>query len=218
MDFISHLPRSANGFSSILTVADGFSSRVPFIASRHTDTGLETTNCFFREVFRVHGLPQSIVSDRDPKFTSAFWTHLMNLCDVTLRMFISHHPQIDGDSEIMNYIIENYLRCYCSLHKSDWDELLASAEFSFNYSPLEATGYTPFEPDLGCSPSPPLDSITRKNSTDIHSVEQLRRVLSSSMSDATFSHHLPQARKSAYNSTKYQPQSYKCGEKVWFDK
>lgn len=73
----------------------------------------------------------------------------MKLCDVQVRLSSSHHPQTDGSSEIMNRMIENYLRCYCSFNHQDWDLLLPSAEFAFNKSRLEATGYTPFELDIG---------------------------------------------------------------------
>lgn len=115
-------------------------------------------------------------------------------------------------------MVENYLRCYRSLHQFEWDELLASAEFAFNSALLESTGYTSFGLDLGWNHSSPLDTITRKNSTYIHIVKQLRRFLSYSMSDAKFSHLLAQARQRAYNSTNYQPHSYKCGDKLWLDK
>lgn len=218
MDFITHLPVTIRGFNAITTVVDRFSRRVHFIASKDSDTATDTANTFFREIFRLHGLTDSIISDRDPKFTSNFWKSLMNLCDVKLRLSTSYHPQTDGYSEIMNRMIENYLRCYCSLNQSEWDVLLPSAEFAFNSSRLDATGYTPFELDIGWTPSSPLDRMGPKPKTDLPSVEDLRASLESSFKDAHFSHRLAQARQSAYNSQKCRPHSYKVGDSVWLDK
>ncbi len=79
-----------------------------------------------------HGLPDSIFSDRDPKFTSKFWNRLMELCGIKLKMSSSRHPQTDGASEAMNRMVENYLRCYCSYHQNDWSEPLSSAGFAYN--------------------------------------------------------------------------------------
>ena len=90
-------------------------------------------------------MPDSIVSDRDPKFTSDFWKTLMNICGVNLKMSTSSHPQTDGSSEIMNRMVENYLRCYCNFHQDNWDELLPSAEFAYNSSLSEDLGKSPFE-------------------------------------------------------------------------
>ena len=75
-------------------------------------------------------------------------------------MSSSRHPQTDGASEIMNRMIENYLRCYCSYHQNNWDELLPAAEFSYNSAVSDDLGESPFEADLGCVPRSPLDFIS----------------------------------------------------------
>lgn len=77
MDFISHLPTPTTGFNSITTIVDRFSRRVHFMASKNTGTAIDIANTFFKDIFRLHGLPDSIISDRDPKFTSTFWNQLM---------------------------------------------------------------------------------------------------------------------------------------------
>lgn len=218
MDFITHLPVTPRGFNSITTIVDRFSRRVHFMPSKDTDTALDTARSFFNEVFRLHGLPDSIISDRDPKFTSAFWEHLMKMCDIKLRRSSSHHPQTDGSSEIMNRLVEKYLRCYCSLNQHDWDSLLPTAEFAFNSSRLEATGYTPFELDLGWNPSSPLDMLTSAPSDTVQSVDVLRKTLQSSLIDARFSHEMAQARQSANNAQNYRPHSYRPGDFVWLNK
>lgn len=96
MDFITHLPQTFNNFNSITTVVDRFSRRIHLMASKDSDSAIDTANTFVREIFILHGIPNSITSDRDPKCTSAFWTRLMELCDVKLRLSSSHYPQSDG--------------------------------------------------------------------------------------------------------------------------
>jgi hypothetical protein len=77
------------------------------------DTAVDCAKNFYRDIFKNHGLPDNIVSGRDSKFTSTFWKPLMELCGIKLKKSTSRHRQMDGSSEIMNRMIENYLRCYC---------------------------------------------------------------------------------------------------------
>lgn len=129
-----------------------------------------------------------------------------------------HHPQTEGSSEIMNRVVENYIRCYCSLNQDDWDALLPSAEFAFNSSKLDSTGYTPFELDLGWNPASPLDLLTQTPRNYAFGVDDLRQTLQASLEDEIFSHKLAHAPQSYYNSHKYQPHSYPVGDSVWLDK
>ncbi len=101
MIFIVKLPKTKNGYDSITTYVDRLSRRVHFIPSKDSDTAVDVANAFFSNLFKHHGMPDSIVSDRDPKFTSKFWQRLMELCGVKLKMSSSRHPQTDGSSEIM---------------------------------------------------------------------------------------------------------------------
>jgi hypothetical protein len=106
-DLITHLPVTKAGYDSITTWVDRLSRRVHFVPSKSKDTAVDCAKNFFRDVFKNHGLPDNIVSDRDSKFTSMFWKTLMELCGITLKMSTSRHPQTDGSSEIMNRMIEN---------------------------------------------------------------------------------------------------------------
>ena len=159
-DFIVKLPKTRNGFDCITTYIDRLSRRVHFIASRETDTAFDAAKAFFSCIFKLHGLPDSIVSDRDPKFTSNFWKSLMKLCGVELKMSTSRHPQTDGSSEIMNRMVENYLRIYFNYHQDNWDELLPGAEFAYNSAVTEDLGMSPFELDLGWIPKSASDFIS----------------------------------------------------------
>ena len=97
-----------------------------------TDIAVDVAGTFFKNIFSQHCLPANIVSDRDPKFVSRLWKHLMKLCDIQMKISSSRHPKTDGASEVINRMIENYLRCYCSYHQNDWDDLLPAAEFAYN--------------------------------------------------------------------------------------
>eukprot|EP00171_Calliarthron_tuberculosum_P007413 IDg7413t1 len=163
-DFITQLPLTERGHDAITTFVDRFTKRVHFVPSKGTDDALQAARSFFNTVFRHHGLPDTIVSDRDPKFTARFWKELMHRCGVSLCMSTSHHPQTDGASEIMNRMVENFLRCYCSYLQRDWDELLIAAEFAYNSAHVESLGTTPFELDLGWKPKSPLDCLAGPDS------------------------------------------------------
>jgi hypothetical protein len=111
IDFIEALP-CVNGKTVILTVVDRFSKYCHFIPLAHSYTTESVAQAFFAEVVRLHGVPQSIVSDRDPVFTSAFWTELMALTGTKLFRSSTFHPQTDGQSEAANRVIAMYLRCF----------------------------------------------------------------------------------------------------------
>jgi len=91
-DFIVKLPETKDGFDCITTWVDRLTRRVHFVKSKSSDTAVDTAKSFFANIFKLHGLPDNIVSDRDPKFTSEFWKHLMQLCGVQLKMSTSRHP------------------------------------------------------------------------------------------------------------------------------
>ena len=185
--------------------------------SKTTDTSIEVAETFFTQIFKHHGMPDSIVSDRDSKFTSEFWKRLMELCGVQLKMSTSRHPQTDGASEIMNRMVENYLRCYCSYHQDNWDELLPAAEFAYNSSVSEDLGMSPFELDIGWNPKSALDFVTEYESS-IKSVDDLKKNLKESFEDAQYSYNIAKAKQTAESSMKYKPPNYEVGSKVWINK
>ena len=119
LDFIEGLPR-VNGKSVILTVVDRFSKHAHFIALSHPYTAASVAKAFFEAIVRLHGFPNSIVSDRDPVFTGNVWRDLFKLVGVKLRLSTAFHPQTDGQSEAVNKTIAMYLRCITGDRPRAW--------------------------------------------------------------------------------------------------
>ena len=216
-DFIVSLPKTRSGYNCITTWVDRLSRRVHFIPSNEGDTAVDSANAFFSNIFKLHGLPDSIVSDRDPKFTSKFWKRLMELCGVKLKMSTSRHPQTDGASEIMNRMVENYIRCYCNYHQNNWDELLPAAEFAYNSAISEDIGMSPFEMDLGYLPKSFIDSL-HGTSEKNDKIADFKLHLKDSLRDAMYAHKIAKASQTARASLKYKSHSYKAGDKLWINK
>jgi hypothetical protein len=132
MDFIEGFHK-INGKSVILIVVDRFSKVAHFITLGHPYTVTTVARAFFTEIVRLHGIPSSIVSDRDPTFTSNFWQELFKLSCVCLQMASTFHPQSDGQTEVVNKIITMYLRCLTGDRPWQWLQWLPWAKFCYNH-------------------------------------------------------------------------------------
>nr|XP_043619798.1 uncharacterized protein LOC122591603 [Erigeron canadensis] len=145
MDFIVALPRTQRGKDSIMVVVDRFSKMVHFVPCNTTNDASAVANFFIKEIVRLHGIPKTIVSDRDVKFLSYFWKTLWRLMGTRLMFSTSHHPQTDGQTEVTNKTIGMLLRTLVKKTLKDWDLKLAHAEFAFNRAPNYYTKKSPFE-------------------------------------------------------------------------
>lgn len=119
MDFIEAFPK-VGGKSVVLTVVDRFSKYAHFIPLGHPYSAASVARAFFDTIVRLHGIPCSIVSDRDTVFTSTFWRELFRMAGVHLNMSSAFHPQSDGQSELVNRIITMYLRCLAGDRPRSW--------------------------------------------------------------------------------------------------
>lgn len=151
LDFIEGLPLSL-GFNCILVVVDKFSRYAHFIALAHPFTAFDVALAYMQNVYKLHGLPQSMISDRDCIFTSNLWSELFKLTDTQLRMSSAYHPQTDGQTERVNQCLETFLRCFVHACPRKWFRWLALAEFWYNTTPHSALGTTPFEALYGHPP------------------------------------------------------------------
>ncbi|MBW0550678.1 hypothetical protein O181_090393, partial [Austropuccinia psidii MF-1] len=176
MDFITQLPLS-NSFDSILVIVDRFPKMAVFIPTMFSITSLDLAHLFIKNIFSKHGLPLSIVSDRGSLFVSSFWTNLCQQLKISRDLSTSYHPEIDGQTERVNQIPEQYLWRYFSYHQDDWNTWLPLAEFAYNNSNHTSTKQSPFFTVYGRDPQ--FDSVqmtqdtpSGKFSTKIQSVQK----------------------------------------------
>jgi hypothetical protein len=165
MDLIVSLPKMAAGFTSIVVFVDRLSKMVHLAPCRDTTTAEDFAELFYQHVFRLHGLPSQIVSDRDPLFMSKFWRALMERLEVTHAMSSAFHPQTDGNTERVNQVLEDMLRHFIDPAQSNWDKLLPLVEFAINDSYHESVCNTPFVLNYGKRPRLPMDLVLREQGT-----------------------------------------------------
>jgi hypothetical protein len=151
LDFVEGLPLSGSA-NDVLVVVDKFSKYAHFLPLRHPFSADSVAKLFMDAIYRLHGLPLAIISDRDRVFTSKFWQSLFRLAGVQLQMSSAYHPQTDGQTERVNRCLETFLRCFIHACPRRWSQWLTAAEFWYNSSTHSAHGRSPFEVLYGYPP------------------------------------------------------------------
>jgi transposase InsO family protein len=134
MDFIVGLPRTQAGFDSIWVIVDWLTKVAHFIPVKTTYSGAKLVELYMSRMVCLHGVPKKIVSDKGSQFTSKFWEKLHESMDTKLNFNSAYHPQIDGQTERTNQILEDMLRVCALKYGKSWDKSLPYAEFSYNNS------------------------------------------------------------------------------------
>ena len=134
MDFVTHLPQTQQRHDAVWVIVDRLTKSAHFLAVRMTFSLERFCGLYIREIVWLHGVPVSIVSDRDPRFTTHFWKSFQKAMCTRLMMSTAFHPQIDGQSERTIQVLEDMLRACVLDHKDSWEEHLPSMEFAYNNS------------------------------------------------------------------------------------
>jgi Integrase zinc binding domain len=156
MDLITGLPKSVNGNDCIWVVVDRLTKCAHFWPTKLTADAYDIALLMKDKVWRYHGFPEEIVSDRDPRFVSKMMDLLLSLTGCKPARSTAYHPQTDGQTERTNRILKDYLKHYCHGKGGEWEEHLAEAEFAYNNSWQASINTTPFRLTYGCDPNIPF--------------------------------------------------------------
>ena len=169
MDFIDGLPLS-KARSVIMVVVDRLSKYSHFIPLTHPYTAVTMAQAFLDNVYKLHGLPQVIVSDRDTVFLSRFWKELFKMLQVSLHMSSTYHPQSDGQTEVVNRCLECYSRCMSGDKPKEWFNWISLAEYWYNTSSHTSIDTTHFQVVYG--QQPPAHITYNKGDNAVEAVDR----------------------------------------------
>uniref|UniRef100_A0A8C5PFE5 Gypsy retrotransposon integrase-like protein 1 n=1 Tax=Leptobrachium leishanense TaxID=445787 RepID=A0A8C5PFE5_9ANUR len=174
MDFITELPMSSD-CNTIMVIVDRFSKMAHFIPVKSIPSATKTAHLFIKNVFSLHGLPETITTDRGTQFTSRFWSAFCKCLHIQNNLSTAFHPQTNGQTERVNGVLEQYLRCFITHLQNDWIQYLPIAEFTYNNQKHSSTGMSPFFVNHGRHPimlpgSPILGDVPSTN-------ERIRNIL-----------------------------------------
>jgi hypothetical protein len=217
LDLITDLPLTKRGNTACVTFVDRFTKMVHVWPCKTQVSSEEMVNIFLQAVFRLHGVPREIVSDRDPRFTAAFWSQLFRRLGTKFNMSTANHPETDGQSERANRTIEEILRCYVSPHHDDWDEHLPTLEFAYNDSQQASTGVTPFYALYGRHPYSPLALAysPARRPEERESVTAFAERMQRVYRQVRLAILKAQTRQAAVANKKRRDLQFKVGDQVW---
>lgn len=212
IDFVTGFPLSS-GNTAVLTVVNRFSKIVHFIPLPKLPSAKETAEIMVQHVFRLHGLPRNIVSDRGPQFTARFWKEFCKQLGISVSLSSGFHPQTNGQTERFNQELETGLRLLCARDPASWAKNMVWVEYAHNSLPSSATGLTPFQTVYGYQP--PLFSSQESEVTVPSAFALVRRChLAWRRARQALLHSSANYKKWADKHRSPAPQ-YRMGQRVW---
>lgn len=210
MDFITKLPPS-EGYDTVLTITDHDCSKVAiFIPCQETIDRPGVAELYIRHVVPQYGLPKRIISDRDPRFASAFTKELCHQLGIKQNISSAYHPQTDGQSERSNQWLEQYLRFWCDARQEEWAKWLPMAEYAHNSWPHSRTKATPSELIKGYTPSVTWEGRT----SNVPSVQERLQKLQELQHTA---HEGPCKVQKTVTTMPKNFKPYQPGDRVWLE-
>jgi hypothetical protein len=215
VDLITNLPRSRNGNDAIVVFVCRLTKMVHYVATTTNVTAPQLATIFMREVVRLHGVPQAILSDRDPRFTAHFWRAFWSQLGTTLTMSTAYHPQTDGQTERANRTLEEMLRSRINFAQTDWDEHLSIAELAVNNAQQASTGFSPFYLNYGKEVELPLDrAIAELRPTNNPEAAARIRSLHADLARAHENLERAQQRQARYANQHRRDVTFQVGDQV----
>lgn len=214
VDMITELPES-QGWDSIMVVVDRLSKRIHAIPTTSKVDSLGVARLFRDNVWRHHGLPEIVISDRGSTFLSGFTRELYKLLGIKMAPSTANHPQTDGQTERVNQEIEHYLRVYVNTRQDDWAEWIPLAEFAYNNRIHSSTKQTPFELDTGQHPRIGLEQTFQSNNDA--ALDFATKVKKAEIEAKAALERAADDMARYYNRKVKDAPSYKVGDKVWLD-
>ncbi|KAL0551527.1 hypothetical protein IC582_010616 [Cucumis melo] len=213
MDFITGLPRTLRGFTVIWVVVDRLTKSAHFVPGKSTYTASKWAQLYMSEIVRLHGVPVSIVSDRDARFTSKFWKGLQTAMGTRLDFSTAFHPQTDGQTERLNQVLEDMLRACALEFPGSWDSHLHLMEFAYNNSYQATIGMAPFEALYGkCCRSPVCwDEVGEQRLMGPELVQSTNEAVQKIRSRM----HTAQSRQKSYADVRRKDLEFEVGDKVF---
>jgi transposase InsO family protein len=182
MDFVTGLPQSedpATGlyYDSILVIVDRFTKYALMVPFRRDYTAVRLAHVLKDRLIRDHGIPRTIISDRDKLFTSNYWATLMAEIGIQRKLSTAYHPQTDGQTERTNRTMKTYLKIFSNHSQTNWVSLLPMAQMSYNNKLSEATGKTPYFANHGKHPNLFQRTLpSPKAEAAIKSAEEMKKI------------------------------------------
>ena len=150
-NFIVKLPL-AQGYDAILVVCDHLTKMVYFIPTMEKTSAAGLVQLFRDNIWKLHGLPESIISDRGAQFVAGMMRELNKRLGIKTKLSTAYHPQTDGQTERINQELKQYLRMFMDYRQEQWPEWLGMTEFAYNNKKHTTTQVSPFEANYSLSP------------------------------------------------------------------